>query len=207
MACQADVEDRQETSTCKGVQPGSDHVLTFAGKPNVTVPAGTPILSDPVDLHLPALSKLSISLYLPEGVETCTNHGLVVGTGWSIPGNAVAAPALPANAVPLPVSALISAVEVLPGAAARAIVVIGDSITDGFGSTPGADRSWPDFLAERLSERGGPAIYVSNQGLSGNRVLNYDFGLGVSAPARFDRDVLATPSLAYVIVAEGGATS
>ncbi len=184
-----------------GVQPGSDRVLTFAGKPNVTVPAGAPILSDPVDLHLPALSKLSISLYLPEGMETCTSHGLVVGTGWSIPGDAVAAPALPANAVPLPVRALISAVEVLPGAPAKAIVVIGDSITDGFGSTPGADRSWPDFLAERLTEHGGSAIYVSNQGISGNRVLND--GLGVSALARFDRDVFATPGLAYVIVAEG----
>jgi lysophospholipase L1-like esterase len=181
-----------------GVQPGSDRALTFAGRPTATVPAGAPILSDPVDLSLPALAKLSISLYLPEPVTTCTCHGMGVRTCWTIPGDAVAAPALPANATSLPLQALISAVEVQTAGPAKAVVVIGDSITDGAGSTPDADRSWPDFLAERLAGRGG---YVSNQGISGNRMLND--GFGVSALARFDRDVLATPGLGYVVVAEG----
>src|SRR5271154_5617864 len=58
-----------------GIQPGSDCALTFAGRLSVAVPAGAPILSDPVDLPLPALSRLSISLYLPGQVETCTSHG------------------------------------------------------------------------------------------------------------------------------------
>lgn len=183
------------------IQPGSDRVLTFAGRPTAVVPAGAPILSDPVDLPVAALSKLTISLYLPGKVETCTCHGTAVETGWMIPGDAAGAPALPAGAAPLPVRALISAVEVGSDKPARTIVLFGDSITDGVGSTPDADRRWPDQLAERLIKRGGPAVDVSNQGISGNRVLND--GFGVSALARFDRDVLATPGLAYVVVFEG----
>jgi lysophospholipase L1-like esterase len=183
-----------------GVRPGSDRVLTFSGVSAVTVPAGAPILSDPVDLLLPALAKLSISLYLPGRVETCTCHDPALETGWMIPGDAVAAPTVPGNAELLPVRALISAVELLPDAPAKAIVVVGDSRTDGAGSTPDANHSWPELLAERLAERGMPG-YVSNQGISGNRMLND--GIGVAALARFDRDVLATPGLGYVVLSVG----
>jgi lysophospholipase L1-like esterase len=184
-----------------GVQPGSERVLTFSGASAVTVPAGAPILSDPVDLPLPALAKLSISLYLPGRVETCTCHDPALETGWTIPGDAVAAPILPENAEVLPVRALISAVELLPDAPAKTIVVVGDSRADGAGSTPDANHSWPELLAERLAERGVAAGYVSNQGISGNRMLND--GIGVAALARFDRDVLATPGLGYVVLSVG----
>jgi hypothetical protein len=176
-----------------GVDAG--RALTFAGASAVTVPAGAPILSDPLDLPLPALTRLSISLYLPGRVETCTCHDPALDTGWTIPGNTVAAPTLPDNAEMLPVRALISAVEVFPDAPAKAIVVIGDSRVDGAGSTPDTNHSWPELLAERLTG------YVSNQGISGNRMLND--GIGVAALARFDRDVLATPGLGYVVVSVG----
>lgn len=181
-----------------GVAPGSERVLTFSGASTVTVPTGAPILSDPVDLPLPALATLSISLYLPGRVETCTCHDPALDTGWTIPGDAVAAPTLPENAEVLPVRALISAVELLPDTPAKTIVVIGDSRTDGAGSTPDTNHSWPELLAERLAARG----YVSNQGISGNRMLNN--GIGVAALARFDRDVLATPGLGYVVLSVGG---
>ncbi|MFE2445766.1 SGNH/GDSL hydrolase family protein [Streptomyces melanosporofaciens] len=185
-----------------GVRPGSERVLTFSGASAATVPAGAPLLGDPVDLPLPALAKLSISLYLPGRVETCTCHDPVLDTGWTIPGDAVASPTLPENAEVLPVRALISAVELLPDAPAKAIVVLGDSRTDGAGSTPDTNRSWPELLAERLAERGEGTGYVSNQGISGNRMLNN--GIGVAAAARFDRDVLATPGLGYVVLSVGG---
>ena len=183
------------------IQPGSDRVLTFSGRPTAVIPAGAPLLSDPVDLQVAPLTKLTISLYLPGRVESCTCHGTAVETGWIIPGDASAAATPPANAAPLPVRALISAVEVASDARAETIVAFGDSITDGVGATPGADRRWPDQFAERLIKRGGPSVYVSNQGISGNRVLND--GFGAAALSRFDRDVLATPGLAYVIVFEG----
>jgi lysophospholipase L1-like esterase len=173
-------------------------VLTFSGAPAVTVPAGAPVLSDPVDLPLPALATLSISAYLPERVETCTCHDPALDAGWTIPGDAVAAPTLPENAEELPVRALVSAVDVLPDSPATAIVVLGDSRTDGAGSTPHTHHSWPELLAER----GGAAGYVVNQGISGNRMLND--GIGPAALARFDRDVLATPGLGHVVISIGG---
>ena len=41
------------------------------------------------------------------------------------------------------------------GCAARdGVVVLGDSITDGAGSTAGADHRWPDYLAQALARRG-----------------------------------------------------
>ncbi len=98
--------------------------------------------------------------------------------------------------------ALISAVDVLPDVPAGAVVVVGDSRTDGAGSTPDTNHSWPELLAARLVERGMANSYVSNQGISGNRMLHD--GIGVGALARFDRDVLATPGLGRVVLSVGG---
>ena len=188
-------------ATGGSVQPGSDHVLTFDGQPTATIRAGAPLLSDPVDMPVAALSRLAISLYLPGAVDGCTCHGTAVEPAYVAAGDVTGAPAMPADAKVVQSRALISAVEAGSAAPARTIVAFGDSITDGVGSTMGADRRWPDQFAERLLRAGTPAAYVSNEGISGNRVLND--GFGVSALARFDRDVLVTPGLAYVIVFEG----
>ncbi|WP_410609947.1 SGNH/GDSL hydrolase family protein [Amycolatopsis sp. lyj-109] len=177
-----------------GVKDG--RVLTFSGATAGTIPVGAPMLSDPVDLPAAALTELSISLYLPERVETCTCHDPVLDTGWTIPGDAVATSSLPDDASILPVRALISAVDVLPDAPASAVVVVGDSRTDGAGSTPDAHQSWPELLAAR------GAGFVVNQGISGNRLLNDR--VGTSVLARFDRDVLATPGLGGVVLSVGG---
>ncbi|MFI9005732.1 GDSL-type esterase/lipase family protein [Actinosynnema sp. NPDC053489] len=182
-----------------GVRSGV--ALTFSGAAAVTVPAGAPVVSDPVDLDVPDLAELSVSLYLPTVVEHVTCHDPAPDPGWAIPGDAVAAPAVPEGAEPLPVRALLSAVEVLPDRPAGAVVVIGDSRVDGAGSTPGAHHSWPELLAERLVRHGLPG-YVCNQGISGNRLLTD--GIGTAVLARFDRDVLATPGLAHVVISVGG---
>ncbi len=84
---------------------------------------------------------------------------------------------------------------------AAAIVAFGDSITDGAVSTPNTDRSWPSVLARRLATNGGANIAVLNQGISGNRLLRD--GAGVSALARFDRDVLAQPGVKWLMILEG----
>lgn len=183
------------------IQAGSDRALTFGGRPFVRVPAGAPILSDPVDLPVPGLSRMTISLYMPDRVETCTCHGTDNALGWILPGDATTLAEPPASAVPLAAQGLISAVEVLPEVPAAAIAVIGDSRVDGIGSTPGADRRWTDGLAERLAERGGRTLCVVNQGIGGNRMLAD--GLGPAALARFDRDVLATPGLGHAVIAVG----
>lgn len=128
------------TDTDDGIQHGSDHAVTFSGQPSATVPAGAPILSDPIDLRTAALSRLTISLYLPDRVDTATCHGTFHTLGWLIPGDATSFVSLPADAAPLPAQALITAVEVQPETPTEAIAVIGDSRVDGMGSTPGTDR-------------------------------------------------------------------
>ena len=182
------------------IRAGTDHVLTFGGKPTATMAPGAPLLSDPVDLKTAALARLAISLYLPGQVDSCTCHGTAQQVGYAIQGDATGAASL-ADAKPMQQRAMISGVDVATAGPARTIVALGDSITDGVGSTSGANRRWPDLLAERLVKQGGPAVYVANEGISGNRILGD--GAGVSALARFDRDVLSTPGLAYVIVFEG----
>ena len=82
----------------------------------------------------------------------------------------------------------------------KTVVVLGDSISDGLGSTLNANRRWPDVFARRLNQ-GSLAWGVANQGISGNRIL--EDGAGQSALARLDRDVLAVPGVAYLLVFEG----
>jgi lysophospholipase L1-like esterase len=103
----------------------------------------------------------------------------------------------------------LAGVDVVDLGLRKAIVAFGDSITDGDQSTQDANRRWPDMLAARLQapERKDP-IAVLNAGIGGNRILHDGAGpsgpkFGISALARFDRDVLAQPGVKYVIVLEG----
>ncbi len=180
------------------VDRSSLHKLTFSGQTSAVIPAGAPLLSDPVLLPVQALSDVSLSLYFPEDTGLCTCHQLAVQDGFiSAPGDFSASEFTPAQTVQS--RAFVSGLEV-EAPRGKTVVVLGDSISDGLGSTPNANRRWPDELARRLNT-GSMAWGVANQGISGNRVL--EDGAGQSALARLDRDVLAEPGVAYLIVFEG----
>jgi lysophospholipase L1-like esterase len=183
------------------ITPGSERIVTFAGGPTAVLPAGTPLLSDPIDLEVDDLAMLSVSLYFPGDTGACTCHATgMQATFVSAPGDHTAGTFTPAETIQA--RAFLSGVEVLADGPGGVVVAFGDSITDGVGSTPGANRRWPDFLAERLAERRrGGTFGVVNHGISGNRVLGD--GAGESALARFDRDVLSVPGVTHVIVFEG----
>jgi lysophospholipase L1-like esterase len=181
-------------------QPGSSRMLSFAGRPTATAPKGAPLVSDSVALTVPALAKLSVSLYVPGDTGPCTCHTVALDdTDVSAPGNFTAAPFKGESKSTA--RAFLAAVEVDAAEGARTIAVLGDSISDGVGSTPGANRRWPDLLAERLAARGGRPWGVANAGISGNRILSG--GMGESALTRLDRDVLALPGVSALIVFEG----
>jgi lysophospholipase L1-like esterase len=183
------------------IMPGTEHAVTFGGRPEATVAAGAPLLSDPVALEVDDLDSLSISLYFPDDTGQCTCHQVGMQTAFvSEPGDFVAGSFAVADT--LQARAFLSGVEVQTEAPAHTIVAFGDSITDGVGSTPDANHRWPDRLADRLAARDGSDDWaVVNAGISGNQVLHD--GAGESALARFDRDVLAVPGVAAVIVFEG----
>jgi lysophospholipase L1-like esterase len=182
------------------IRQGSERVVTFGGQPSAIVPAGAPLVSDPIDLAVEDLATLSISLYFPSDTGPCTCHATgMQATFVSAAGDFTAGTFAPAQTIQARV--FLSGVEVQRNRA-RVVVALGDSITDGVGSTLGANRRWPDILAERLaSRRRGQPFGVVNHGISGNRVLGD--GAGESALARFDRDVLSVPGVTHVIVFEG----
>jgi lysophospholipase L1-like esterase len=181
---------------------GSDRVLTFGGNPSFTIPVGAEIASDPVDLDLPKLRDIAVSVYIPGEESSPTNHLTGLHTTYiSKEGDFSGAPAI-ADATTRQSWYWVSEIDVLADRDARLIVAFGDSITDGATSTPDTDRSWPSLLAQRLAANKATAdLAVVNEGISGNRLLAD--GAGVSALARFDRDVLSQPGVKWIIVLEG----
>jgi lysophospholipase L1-like esterase len=188
------------------VEAGSDRSITFAGAASATVPPAAPLLSDPVALKVPALARLRVSLFLPGPTGPCTCHmsgqEFVAIAG---PGDLTGA-SVPPGAGPAQYRAFLTGVEVETATPGRVVVAFGDSITDGYLSTPGKDHRWPDRFAERLTQKyPGRAMAVVNAGIGGNRVLSDPpiALFGQAALSRFDRDVLSVPGATDVIVLEG----
>lgn len=179
------------------IVPGTDRAVTFGGKPFAVVPPGAPVLSDPVGLDVPALGEVAVSLYLPGDTPIDTIHWDARQTAYLADGDSTAAPSFDGGST-LPTRVLLSEILVDSPPLASAVVAFGDSITDGNGSTVDSNRRWPDFLAHRLAAHD---VAVLNAGISGGRILSD--GMGVSALARFDRDVLAQPGARSVIVLLG----
>ena len=185
------------------IDPKSDRVLTFGGSPSVTIAAGAVAVSDPVSLAVPAFADLAIDLFIPgdTGASTSplTTHAGALQTNYiSMEGNHAGEADLP-GATTTQSWFFLARVEVAAPAQVGALVAFGDSITDGTRSTPNTNSRWPDYLAKRLAASN-VKMGVLNEGIAGNRVLCD--GAGVSALARFDRDVLVQPGVTHVVVLE-----
>jgi lysophospholipase L1-like esterase len=190
------------------IQPGTDRIVTFGGKSQVTIPSGAAIVSDPVPLRVGAFSDLAISFYLPEqSIQQATCHPLSSATNFVAPGDETAAANLPDARTAFD-WCFVKGVDVIAkntnsaAATPAAIVAFGDSITDGAKSTRDSNSRWPDILAQRLQANKKTAnLSVLNQGISGNRLLHDK--AGPNALARFNRDVLAQSGVQYLILFEG----
>jgi lysophospholipase L1-like esterase len=181
--------------------PKSDRALTFGGRPTMTVPPGALIVSDPVDLAVPKLTDLAISLYLPEDTGTPSIHPIGLHTNYIAEGEVTAKTSLDTPTTTTTYLWL-SSVDVLAPANAGVIVAFGDSITDGFATTIDKDQAWPTLLARRLATtKSTEMLGVLNLGIAGNRVLRD--GAGLSAVARFDRDVLSRSGVRWMTLLEG----
>ena len=179
------------------IMAGSDRAVTFGGERSAVVPPGAPLLSDPIDLAVADLSRIAVSIFLPEPTPMTTFHWDARQTGWIVAGNQVAAPSLP-DATTMQLRLFLTGIQVESPTATGGVVVLGDSITDGNGATMDADTRWPDFLSRRLASR---HVATLNAGISGARLLG-DL-MGSNALARFDRDVLGQPGVHTLIVLLG----
>jgi lysophospholipase L1-like esterase len=183
------------------INAATDKALTFRGAPSATIPPGEVVLSDPFAYDLPPLTNLAITIYFGNISATTVNgHPGSRTTSFIQPGDTVSNASLP-GAVKTAHWYILTGVDVLADAPTKAIVILGDSITDGRGSTTDGNNRWPDNLAQRLSTKAPTAgVAVINMGIGGNGVFG---GLGPSAQARFDRDVLGQSGVRWLILFEG----
>ena len=185
------------------IDPSTDVALRFGGRESLTLSRGEAATSDPVSFSADAFSDIAITLHLARTPSGLTGHPGSRTTSFIVPGNQVSAATLTGAATTLHWY-VISGAEVR-SSAAGAVVVIGNSIADGRGSTNDMNDRWPDDLARRLAiaatASGRANVAVLNAGIGGNAVVRG--GLGPTALARFDRDVLSQARARWVIVCDG----
>ncbi|HEY8471544.1 MAG TPA: SGNH/GDSL hydrolase family protein [Natronosporangium sp.] len=186
-----------------GIEPGTARPVTFrGGAAAVTVPAGGEVVSDPVPLRLPPRANLSVTLCLaglPAGEVTC--HPGSRTTSYLLAGDHAAAPEL-AGGTPVDHWYFLSGLQVPATAASAVAVVIGDSLTDGRGSTTNGNDRWPDRLLDRLhADPSTRAVAMLNHGLGGSRLL--DDGLGAGWLDRLVRNTFAPRGLRWLVLFKG----
>ncbi len=184
------------------IKPGTDHAVTFGGATSIRIAPGAAIYSDPVEFAVAPLSDVAVSFFLPsQNMRAETAHLFADQDNFIADGDQTSAASL-TNAKTTMSWYFFDGIDVPAVDGARAIVTLGDSITDGAASTRNANRRWPDVLAERLKqEHGLENVAVLDEGIGGNRVLNEQ--TGPSALSRFDRDVLAQNGVKYLLILEG----
>jgi len=184
------------------IEPGSDHTLAFAGQPQVTIAPGESVLSDPLAMPVAALQELSVSLYLPQGSARATLHGEGLQLAYLARGADLTAAAVMPAAETDDSRYFVASVEVLAASEPRTVVVLGDSIADGVGSSTGAQARWPDLLAARLAPS---SVAVLNAGVAGNRLLKDAAKpfVGPGMLARMQRDVLDKQGVRWLVLHGG----
>ena len=175
----------------------SARFLTFGGRKNVTIAPREALFSDALKYQLKPLQRLSITInYGAVTPVNATSHRGSRTTSYIISGTSKPKTSFAGgekvdhwyNAV---------AIDVATTSAPSGIAVLGNSITDGRGSTTNLQNRWTDFLAEAL----GGTVPVLNLGIGGNCVV--EGGLSEPALKRFDRDILGQRGVKTLVIFEG----
>lgn len=172
--------------------------LTFNKRKNVTIEKGAEATSDAVKFNLKPLQRLSITINYASSPKEATAHLGSRTTSYIIKG--VAKPASDfSKAARIDHWYNIAAVDV-QGSPKDVIAVLGNSITDGRGSTTNMQNRWTDNFAEELHKHDTQKA-VLNLGIGGNCVMQG--GLGEPAVKRYKADILSQSGVKKVIIFEG----
>jgi lysophospholipase L1-like esterase len=187
---------------------GTMRRLTFGDSRSVTIPAGGAVTSDAARVNVPHAADLLVTTYTPTPSGPVTYHPYARQTSYVARGDQAEETSGTAFTEQSPYWRYLTSVDVWSSETQGAVAVLGDSITDGITSSPGANRRWTDFLADRLrTERSAPRYSVLNCGISGNRVLingpRYSPNNGPSGLSRIQRDVLSRTGVKAVIIEMG----
>ncbi|MEU8082262.1 SGNH/GDSL hydrolase family protein [Micromonospora sp. NPDC049101] len=190
--------------TGAAVRPGTLLPVTFDRRRSATVPAGTEATSDPVFLPVRALDAVTVTLYFAGATGPATYHQDGLTSTYRATGDHRFDHRAAAFSGETSQSWYhLTGVDVTGSPRTRGTVVtFGDSHTDGYGSTPGADNRYPDQLAERLVAAGRP-LAVANAGIGGNKLLADSTCFGERGVSRFRHDVLAQPGVRSAVVLVG----
>ncbi|KAG0161415.1 hypothetical protein PDIDSM_8949 [Penicillium digitatum] len=188
-----------------GLQTETLKTVLFNGSPDVEIPNRGLVVSDPLKFPVEAQSALMINIYLAEGQTgfSITGHPGSRTTSYLALGDWTRAE----NLTDVSVQStehwyFISGVEALLPSGSSGFVLIGDSITDGRGSTTNGNDRWPDLLLARMQKHPSTStLAILNQAAGGNRILQD--GLGPNVISRLDRDVLAQSGVKYAMIFEG----
>jgi lysophospholipase L1-like esterase len=186
------------------IVPGTNRKLMFGGSGAAIIAAGSLLISDPVELDVPPLGDVAITVHLPDDLPASfgiTGRYARVNNYISPLGNFAERDEMPVGRI-TDDWYIVGGIDVLAAQGTGGVVALGDSLTDGNIATHDAWANWPSQLARRLiARRGGRPMAVMNQGLGGNRIL-HDIR-GDSGLRRFDRDVLAQSGVTHAIVLLG----
>jgi lysophospholipase L1-like esterase len=185
------------------IEPGTSRAVTFAGRAGVAAAPGGRAVSDPVDFPVAAAANVTVTVYLAAGqrADGVTSHLGSRTTSYLAAGDHVADADLP-GAAAVEHWYLLGGIDACAGTATAAAVILGDSLTDGRGSTTDGNDRWPDQLLDLMRGRADSAgTALLNLGIGGNRVLRD--GLGPSVVSRLDRDVLALCGTRWLVLFAG----
>jgi lysophospholipase L1-like esterase len=184
-----------------GIQASPLAAITVGGKASFTIPRGQIVVSDEIAFETKSQQMVTVSLYSQAGQSgsSITGHPGSRTTSWFVAGNKV-------NATTFTGTKsvhwyFVSAIHVNVPTTSKALVIIGDSITDGRGSEDDKNNRWPDLLLARMQSSNYTNIAVNNQAAGGNCVLSQC--LGPSVVSRYKRDALDQPGVKYVMIFEG----
>ncbi|KAK0652562.1 SGNH hydrolase-type esterase domain-containing protein [Cercophora newfieldiana] len=182
-----------------GIDASTVKPLTFNnGAESVKIARGQVVYTDPIDFKIAPQSMITISLYSQPGQSgsSITGHPGSRTTSWMQAGNRVKDATMSGSSTKH--WYFVSAVEAWAPSNASALIILGDSITDGRGSTDDANNRWPDLLLARMQKAGITHIGVNNQAAGGNTVLSG--GLGPPLMQRYKRDALSMQGVKYVML-------
>jgi lysophospholipase L1-like esterase len=179
----------------------TDQVLYFGGKIDTTLAPGAAVTSDRFHFAVPPRADVAVTIYYGTTSASVTGHPGSRTTSYLLSGNALSRADF-AGAVTTDHWYSILGIDVLSSSYAACVAILGNSITDGRGSTTNMQNRWPDVFSESLLQDSSTQhVGVLNAGIGGNAVLTG--GLGPTGVSRYDRDILNQQGIRWAIIYDG----